>query len=318
MATTPTISPSPAAGNSPSGIFTPVAHTHPFTAITGLRFGTNGRVEPVYDAANVFANGEIIALYNASSTPGAFAAPSVPAVTVRVAIEQTDGPPGDSESNLQPQRFLAEGRITQQEFNRVTTPTPAEGPGAPLPRNKATSTNSPPAEGTEFPLSYSLGNTGFTLGNIIREVTFPRFRVVAQKGLTQAQIVTNITDWTRNIWIPFKAKYPTAFITNTFRQGEGQGQHGTGQAGDIQIRGYPNVDMDQVGLWCVENLPIGQLLVEFTPGLNAWIHLSYENGTGITTKKINKIATMNAATFEFVPGIHKSMLVKARMLRAVT
>jgi hypothetical protein len=318
MATTPTINPSPAAGNSPSGPFTPTAHTHPFTAITGLRFGTNGRVEPVYDAANVFANGEIIALYNASSTPGAFAAPAVPKVTVQTAMILTDGPPDVAESNQQPQKFLAEGRITQREFNTVTTPTPPDGPPAKLPKNQSTSVNSPPATGTQFPLSYVLGDTGFTLDNIIgKGVIFSRSRVVAQKGLTEAQIVTNITDWTKNIWIPFKAKYPTAFITNTFREGEKQGQHGTGQAGDIQIRGFPNVDYDQIGLWCVENLPYGQLLVEFTPGKNAWIHLSYENGTGITTKPVNKVATMNGATFEFVPGIHKSMLVKARMQRSV-
>jgi hypothetical protein len=81
----------------------------------------------------------------------------------------------------------------------------------------------------------------------------------------------------------------------------------------MQVPVIKGVDYDQIGLWCAENLPIGQLLVEFTPGRGAWIHCSYENGTGITTKGVNKIATMNGSTFEFVPGIHKSMLQKANL-----
>lgn len=281
--------------------------------------GTLSRQEPLYDAIDVSANGVKIALYNAAQEKSAVTATAIPSISVTAAIIQTDGDPtSGSTSNTQAKKFLDEGRITQQEYKTITTSTPATGPGATLPRNTATSSNSTPASGSAFPLSYQLGDTGYTLDDIIgSKVIFSKSRVVAQKGLTEAQIVTNLTDWAKNIWTPFRAKYPTAFITNTFRPGEDQGQHGTGQGGDIQIRGYPNVDFDQVGLWCVENLPYGQLLVEFTPGKNAWIHISYENGTGITTKPVNKVATMNGATFEFVPGIHKSMLVKANMQRSV-
>lgn len=312
--TTPTIDPQPAAGNSPSGDYTPVNHTHPYTAITGLRFGSNGRVEPVYDTADVLANNQIVALYTAATAKSAVTANAIPTISVNVAIQKSDGPPGSgSTSNTQAKKFLDEGRITQEEYKTLTTSTPASGPGATIPANRSTKSNSPPAEGSEFPRSYQLGDTGYTLGNIIYEVTFPRARVQAQKGLTEAQIVTNLTDWTKNIWVPFKAKYPDAIITNTFRQGEDQGQHGTGQAGDIQVPSIRGVDYDKIGLWCAENLPIGQLLVEFTPGKGAWIHCSYENGTGITTKPVNKIATMNGATYEFVPGIHKSMLLKANL-----
>ena len=75
---TPTINPSTSASNTAAGPFPPVSHTHPFTAITGLRFGTNGRVEPVYDAVNVYANGVLIALYDAANTGGASAPPAVP------------------------------------------------------------------------------------------------------------------------------------------------------------------------------------------------------------------------------------------------
>lgn len=307
-----TTKPPASPGNSNTGPFSPVSHTHPGSAI-------QGRTEPFYDAIDVSANGVKIALYDAAQAKSAVSPNAIPVISVYSAIQQTDGDPtSGSTSNEQAKKFLAEGRITQQEFKAINTPTPATGPGATLPKNKATSVNSSPATGGAFPLSYVLGDTGYTLDNIIGSgVTFSRSKVIAQKGLTEAQIVTNITDWTKNIWIPFKAKYPKAFITNTFREGEAQGQHGTGQGGDIQIRGMPNIDFDQVGLWCVENLPYGQLLVEFTPGKHAWIHISYENGTGITTKPVNKVATMNGATYEFVPGIHKSMLLKANMLRAL-
>lgn len=281
-------------------------HSHPA--------GTMPRQEPLYDAEDVWANNVKIALYNAATAKSTVTANAIPAISVNAAIQKSDGPPDSgSTSNTEAKKFLDEGRITQQEYKILTTSTPATGPGATIPANRSTSSNSTPASGTEFPLSYALGSTGYTLGNIIFEVTFPRSRVQAQKGLTEAQIVTNITDWTKNIWIPFKAKYPSAIITNTFRQGESQGQHGTGQAGDMQVPAIKGIDYDQIGLWCAENLPIGQLLVEFTPGKGAWIHCSYENGTGITTKGVNKIATMNGSTFEFVPGIHKSMLQKANL-----
>lgn len=301
--TKPPASPS----NSPSGSESPTPHTHPGSAI-------QGRVEPFYDAIDVWANGVKIALYDAAKAKSAVTRNAIPVISVFAATQQTDGDPtSGATSNLQAKTFLAEGRITQVEYARLNTSTPATGPGATIPPNNSTKVNSPPATGGEFPLSYVLGDTGYTLGDVIYKTSYPRSRVQAQEGLTEAQIVTNLTDWTKNIWAPFKNKYRDAVITNTFRQGQKQGQHGTGQAGDLQVPSIRGVDYDQIGLWCAENLPIGQMLVEFTPGQGSWIHVSYENGTGITTKPINKIATMNSVTFEFVPGIHKSMLQKANL-----
>ena len=114
--TTPTINPSTSASNTAAGPFPPIPHTHPFTAITGLRFGSNGRVEPVYDAANVFANGQIIALYNAASTEGSFSAVTVPRVTVVAAVQNVEGDDDNTAGKVEADKFLAEGRITKQEY----------------------------------------------------------------------------------------------------------------------------------------------------------------------------------------------------------
>lgn len=83
-----TVDPQPSAGNTPSGIYTPVPHTHPVTAITGLRFdATTGRVEPIYDAIDVYANGQLIALYNAATLSGVGAAEPI---QVSLSITQID------------------------------------------------------------------------------------------------------------------------------------------------------------------------------------------------------------------------------------
>ncbi len=134
--TTATINPSNANSSSVTGPNL-VPHQHNFNSIIGLRFGENGRVEPVYDSANVYANGVLIALYDASATPGSFAPTSVPRVTVVQAVQNVEGDDDNTAGKAEADRFLAEGRITKQEYDTITTtPTPktnGTGPGAVVP-----------------------------------------------------------------------------------------------------------------------------------------------------------------------------------------
>lgn len=125
--TEPTVSPSPSPSASPSGPYTPVPHTHPFTSVTGLRYAPNGRVEPAYDSGDVKVNGKVIALYNAAVPKATFSANTVPPVTVQDAVQDNDGDSTDGAA--QATQFLAEGKITQQEYNVITQEIKPTGTG---------------------------------------------------------------------------------------------------------------------------------------------------------------------------------------------
>jgi len=315
--TTPTISPSPSAANSPSGIYEPTAHTHPFTAITGLRFGTNGRVEPVYDAANVYANGSVIALYNAASTEGSFSATRVPRVTVTQAVQNVEGDEDNVAGKAEADRFLAEGRITAAKHKEITTTPQPKGRGV---------TPSTPVAGRDVAavtgdISYStkLTPSGFTLGQAIKNVTFPR--TIPQladnvRGLPVQNIVNNLAALAVNILEPIKAKYSNMLITNTYRHGPGQAQHGTGQAADLQFRGVPAHKYFEIATWIEKNIPYDQLLLEYLPGQTVWIHISYAipglpyGGQSVrVSKPINRLATLNgAAGGKFTVNLHADII----------
>jgi hypothetical protein len=316
--TTPTIDPQTGAGNDPSGPFTPVPHTHPFTAITGLRFGSNGRVEPVYDPHNVFANGVLIALYNAATTPGSTVTVAVPDVNVVFAVKNNDGD-DTSVARAQVDRFLAEGKITPQQYATLTQPTPEpRGAGVAPPAEQPAGLPVDPVLGT-IDFSTVLTPNGTTLGDMIKKVTFPR--TIAQlsnnvQNLPPQNIVNNLAALALNIVEPVKAKYPNAFLTNSYRQGEGQSQHGTGQACDMQFKGVRAHDYFDIAVWMSKNLPYGQLLLEYLPNQTVWIHISYEIPSlpygGIVVRQVNKLATLNgAAGGRFVPNLHRDIIVSS-------
>jgi hypothetical protein len=326
MATTPTINPSPAAGNTPNGPFpqNPVNHTHPFTAITGLRFGTNGRVEPVYDAANVFANGQIIALYNAASTEGTFSAVTVPKVTVVAAVQNVEGDDDNTAGKVEADKFLAEGRITKQEYTELTT--------TPTPKTQGVAPVAPPASREsaavtgDISFATVLTPNGTTLGTMIKNVTFPR--TIAQLSQCAPSVggpeavVNNLAALALNVYEPIKAKYSNVTITNSFRHNDPKSQHGTGQAMDLQFRGVGAHDYFDIAVWISKNIPYDQLLLEYLPGKTVWIHISFAapglpNG-GKKTPSQNKLATLNgAAGGKFTPNLHSDIIVSAISNRVV-
>lgn len=322
--TTPTINPSPAAGNSPSGPYTPVGHTHPYTAITGLRFGDNGRVEPVYDSADVYANNQLIALYTAATPKAAFSQSNVPPVTIQDAVQNVDGD-DSATGKAKAAEYLAEGKITKQEYNAITKEVVPTGAGVAPP-----TTNIPGKEGssfeagTAFSYSTTLTPAGTTLGDMIQKVSFPRTIQQLSEGypgMTPAKIVGNLSALAVNIWEPIKKQYPKAFMTNTFRHGAtiGGGQHGTGQAMDLQFRGVNKLDYYDIAVWIAKNLPYDQLLLEYIPGKTVWIHVSYaapglpNGGISISKNKPqNRIATLSAAAGgKFVVNLHKDIIANS-------
>ncbi len=329
LTTTPTISPSPSAANSPSGIYNPTNHTHPFTAITGLRFGTNGRVEPVYDAANVYANGSVIALYNAASTEGSFTATSVPRVTVVQAVQNVEGDDDNTAGKREADRFLAEGRITKERHKELTTTPTPKGPGvkpsAPVPGRAV--------EAVSGDITYDMKLTpkGFTLAQCIKNVTFPRTipQLAECSPLVSgpSAVINNLAALAVNILEPIKAKYPNMLITNTYRHGKtiGGGAHGTGQAADLQFRGVPAHKYYEIAVWIEKNIPYDQLLLEYLPGQTVWIHISYAIPGlpygGLSTRKAkpqNILATLNgAAGGKFTVNLHEEIIVASVPNRVV-
>ena len=172
---------------------------------------------------------------------------------------------------------------------------------------------------------------GTTLGDMIKKVTFPR--TIAQlsdcyPGMTPAQVVNNLANLAHNVVEPIKAKYPNAFLTNSFRNGAsiGGGQHGTGQACDIQFRGVRAHDYFDIAVWISKNVPYDQLLLEYLPGKTVWIHISYAipglptGGLSVLKNKgkASTLATLNgAAGGKFLVNLHSDVVVSAVPNRVV-
>ena len=327
---TKTITPVYAPGNSPSGSYTPVPHSHPLGAVQGLRFGTNGRVEPVYDSEDVYANGVKISLYEAAKARAKFKQNAVPSVTIAQAVQQNDTGSDESaaEGKKQADEFLKEGKITQKEYDLITKDIAPTGTG--VPPGKSFDGKTITITGTAFEYGTALTPSGTTLGDMIKKVTFPRtIDQLSQgyPGMTPSQIVNNLANLALNIYEPLKKQYPKAFMTNSFRHGAsiGGGQHGTGQAADFQFRGVNANDYFDIAVWMSKNLPYDQLLLEYLPGKTVWVHCSYAipglptGGISITkSKPQNRLATLNGASGgKFTPNLHADIIANAGINRIV-
>jgi len=319
MATSPTPQSTSVGPSGGTGSDTLDNHSHPA--------GTMPRQEPLYNPYNVFANGVEIALYNAATTPGTFASASVPKVTVVAAVKNVEGDEDNTAGKREADRFLAEGRITAAEHKTLTTTPTAKGPGVAPSKNRPADKPSTAVSG-DITFATKLTPSGFTLGQAIKNVTFPR--TIAQladnvKGLPPQNIVNNLAALALNILEPIKAKYPNMLITNTYREGQGQAQHGTGQAADLQFRGVGAHSYFEIASWIEKNIPYDQLLLEYLPSKTVWIHISYAipnlpyGGQSVrVSKPINKLATLNgAAGGKFTPNLHQDIIVAAVPNRVV-
>lgn len=291
--------------------------------------GTLSRQEPLYNPFNVFANGVEIALYNAAVTPGQFTAAVVPPVNITIAVQNVEGDDDNTAGGREADRFLAEGRITQREYTELTTaiePTGAGvGPQAPgIGRDSAAVTG-------DISFATVLTPNGTTLGTMIKNVTFPR--TIAQLAEHHPSVsgpqavVNNLAALALNVWEPIKARYPNAIITNSYRHGKtiGGGQHGNGQALDVQFRGVGAHDYYDIAEWVNKNIPYDQLLLEYLPNNTVWVHVSYAipglpyGGTSVTkTKPINRLATLNGAKGgKFTVNLHRDIILRALPNRVV-
>ena len=322
MATTPTTqSTTPGAGSSSVGGHFLVPHDH--------AAGTLSRQEPLYNPFNVFANGVEIALYDAATVPGTFAATTVPKVTVTAAVQNVEGDDDNTAGKVQADKFLAEGRITAEEHKTITTTPQPKTDGVKPTAAKAAQPFTPvPATIT---MDMVLTPKGTTLAQMIKNVTFPRTipqLAECHPSVSGPQaVVNNLAALAQNCIEPIKAKYPNTLITNSYRHGAsiGGGQHGTGQACDLQFRGVPAHSYIDIAKWIEQNIPYDQLLLEYLPSKTVWVHMSFAlpnlpyGGLCIRkSKPANILATLNgAAGGKFTPNLHADIIVAALPNRVV-
>jgi len=137
-----------------------------------------------------------------------------------------------------------------------------------------------------FPRSFILSNKEnriFTLGDLLQDGG-----LVAQRGLTEQQIVYNLKQLVINCLDPIKAKYPDMKINSGFRpisatvtgSNPEKSDHGLGAAVDIKFTNTKFKDYKDVAEWIVKNVPHKQIILEyyFESGSNklvsSWIHVA--------------------------------------------
>ena len=322
MATTPTPqSTTPGAGSTSAGGHFLIPHNH--------AAGTLSRQEPLYNPFNVFANGVEIALYDAATVPGTFAATTVPKVTVTAAVQNVEGDDDNTAGKAEADKFLKEGRITAEEHKTITTTPQPKTDGVKPTAAKAAEPFTPvPATIT---MDMVLTPKGTTLAQMIKNVTFPRtIPQLAECHPSVAgpqAVVNNLAALAQNCIEPIKAKYPNTLITNSYRHGAsiGGGQPGTGQACDLQFRGVPAHSYIDIAKWIEQNIQYDQLLLEYLPSKTVWVHMSFAlpglpyGGLCIRkSKPANILATLNgAAGGKFTPNLHADIIVAALPNRVV-
>lgn len=152
---------------------------------------------------------------------------------------------------------------------------------------------------TFFPRSFILSNKDnriFTLDDMLKDGA-----LVAQRGLTEKEIVYNLKQLTVNCLDPIKEKFPDMKINSAFRpvtsmitgSNPETSDHGLGGAADIKFTNTRFKDYRDIAQWIVQNIPHRQVILEYTfeSGNNklrsAWIHIAFltSNGTIVKTNK---------------------------------
>jgi hypothetical protein len=145
---------------------------------------------------------------------------------------------------------------------------------------------------TSFPMDLKISKT-FTLGNMLQKwidgqyIQYPNHKLQVNKGFSIDQIVCNLSLLCQNVLEPLLVKYPDFRITNSFREGESQAQHGNGQACDIIFGVRDRTATYNKSIWMRDNLPYDQLLLEYRDANNYvqnWIHISFVGDTSCRLK----------------------------------
>ncbi len=126
----------------------------------------------------------------------------------------------------------------------------------------------------------------FTLGPLTTRSTASSFKIVAQRGLSEFDILCNLKHLAVNCLDPIKDKYNDMVISSGFRVGAKEADHGLGMAADIQFMGgRSTADYYNIVRWIRDNVPYKQLLLEYQFSFtrkSVWIHIALDK-TGATS-----------------------------------
>lgn len=147
-----------------------------------------------------------------------------------------------------------------------------------------------------FPRSFKLSKY-FTLGNLL--IGNRGSSLVAQKGLTELDIVCNLRKIAINCLDPIKEKYKDMIVTSGFRIGGEDSEHNIGAAVDLQFTRTDFSEYIEIAKWIQSNVPYRQLLLEYrfnnsSSKLEAtWIHISLQiQNSNIVPSNRSPIATI--------------------------
>ncbi len=141
-------------------------------------------------------------------------------------------------------------------------------------------------------------SANYTLRNVSIGAVFPH-QIVAQNGLTVADIVCNLKAVAENIIEPLAKKYPGLRINSGFRKGTSNSQHNRGQAVDIQWPGLAASAYTERAQWIKANLPFDQLIFEH--GNSIWLHISYNRS--LSTQRNALLTFYPKASPQYKPGL---------------
>ncbi len=123
----------------------------------------------------------------------------------------------------------------------------------------------------------------FTLGQLSASSIVAKTRIAkgGNKGLTQQEIIDNLSVLANNALDLIRDEYPTMIVTNAYRGKQTGSQHNIGQAADMQFPGVSKNSYIDIASWIRENVPHDQLILEYknTGSGLPWIHLSLTDTT---------------------------------------
>lgn len=174
--------------------------------------------------------------------------------------------------------------VPQSEIDRSIQN--GSGPGVPPPATEPPDTTTPAAGPAiittgceditdETAPSYQL-SPNYSLAELSTLAVFPH-PIVAQHGLTRAQIICNLKKLAINVLEPLVAKYSknAIIVTSGFRKGTGSSQHERGQAVDVQFRNITKDEYYVRANWVRDNISYDQFILEYGNAPHPWFHLSF-------------------------------------------
>ena len=150
-----------------------------------------------------------------------------------------------------------------------------------------------------FPGSFQL-STNFTLAQVTTNTVVSNYKIRAQCGLTEKEIVCNLRALCVNVLEPMKAVYGSAMKINSgFRHGDGKSQHYKGEGCDIAFTDTPDTTSSfNRAKEIKDTVAFDQYIYEQNNSI--WHHVSYKaSGT------LRRVVLTKPRGNKYLPGLLK-------------